>query len=340
MLEDDLINHAVLLRLLRIHDVIAVDILFNAVDRLARVLRQQLVDRRPHAQNFLGVQIDVGGLAPESTHPRLVDQYPRIGKRKAFFGSAANQQNRRDRSCLTHAGCNHVRLHELHRIVNCETRGDRAPRRINVQLNILFGVFRLQEKHLSCCQIGDMVINGCTDENNVLFQEARVNVVRALPSAGLFNNHRNQGRGAVNRIIVVFHVRKVRLYARGRIHLALAAATVLTRAFCASQSTVLSLRSFAFILSSAPCFVKRARIASADSPPWLARCSNSCWSSSSVTSICSSVAMRSTTSSAFTSSLARSSCRRRRLTQSTLTARGSTPCCARERTTRSRRTSI
>ena len=57
---------------------------------------------------------------------------------------------------------------------------------------------------------------------------------------------------------------------------AFAAATVLILAFCASQSSVLSLRSLAFILSSVPCFVKRARIASADSPPWLAICSSSC----------------------------------------------------------------
>jgi len=78
-------------------------------------------------------------------------------------------------------------------------------------------------------------------------------------------------------------------------------------AFCASQSSVLSLRSLAFILSSVPCFVKRARSASADSLLCPATCSSSCVTSSSVTSMFSAVAMWSTISSAFTSSFARSS---------------------------------
>ncbi len=61
----------------------------------------------------------------------------------------------------------------------------------------------------------------------------------------------------------------------------------------ASQSRVLSLRNFDFILSSAPCFVKRARIAAADSPLRSASLASSFSSSSSVTSIFSAVAMRS-----------------------------------------------
>src|SRR5438034_726642 len=76
-----------------------------------------------------------------------------------------------------------------------------------------------------------------------------------------------------------FSLGKCRWHWAGVFHFAsvaaFAAATVLILAFCASQSSVLSLRSLAFILSSVPCFVKRARSASADSPLCPAMCSSS-----------------------------------------------------------------
>src|SRR5258708_6572483 len=290
------------------------------------------------------MQVNVCRLPAQPGHPRLVNQDARVGQRKSLFRRAPGEEARRDGSRLADASRHHVRLHELHRVVNRESRGDRAARRIDVQLNVFFRVFRLQEEHLRRGQVGHVVVNRRPDENDVLLKEPGINVVGSLAAAGLFHHHRYERCAAIVWFVEIFHFGKCRWHLAGVFHFesvaAFAAATVLTLAFCASQSRVLSLRSLAFILSSVPCFVKRARIASADSPPWLAMCSSSWVTSSSVTSMFSAVAMRSMISSAFTSSLARSSCRRRSVTQSRFTARGSTPCAASERTTRSRRTSI
>src|SRR5208282_3756279 len=74
VLVDDLINHAVFLGLLRIHDVIALDVLLDALDGLAGMLGKKLIDGGTHAQNLFGVQVDVGGLSAEAAHPGLMDE--------------------------------------------------------------------------------------------------------------------------------------------------------------------------------------------------------------------------------------------------------------------------
>src|SRR5450631_759302 len=331
MLVNNLVDHPVFLGLLGIHNKIALDVFFNAADRLAAMLRQKFIDHRAHAQDFLGVQIDIGGLAAQTRHPRLVNQDARVGQRKTLFRRAAGKKYGGDGSSLADASGDYVGLDELHGVVNCEARGDGAARRIDVQLNVFFGVFGLKKEHLCGGQVGDVVVNRRANKDDVLFEQPRIDIVSALAAAGLFDHHGYKSGAAIFRIFEVFH---------WLADASAAAAVVLIFAFWANQSRVLSLRNFAFILSSVPCFVKRARIASADSLLWPARCSSSCSTSSSVTSIFSAVAMRSTMSSALTSSLARSSLRFLSETQSIFTARGSTPCCARERTTRSRRTSI
>src|SRR4029077_1845082 len=230
----------------------------------------------------------------------------RIGKGKSLFRSATGQQNCCNRCRLAHTRRHHVRLHKLHGVVDRESRGDRTARRIDVQLNVFFRIFGLQKQHLRRGQIGHMIVNWRPDKNNVLLQEPGINVVRAFAAAGLFPHHRYERCAAIFYFVGIFHLGICRCRLAGVFHFAsvaaFAAATVLILAFCASQSSVLSLRSFALILSSVPCFVKRARIASADSPLWLPMCSSSCVTSVSVTSTFSAVAMRSMISSAFTSS--------------------------------------
>src|SRR5215475_14344012 len=66
VLEDDLVEHPVILGLLGIHDVIALDVFFDSLDGLAGMLGDDLVDGRAHPQDFLGVQVNIGGLAAEA----------------------------------------------------------------------------------------------------------------------------------------------------------------------------------------------------------------------------------------------------------------------------------
>src|SRR6266852_2299661 len=252
VLGDDLVDQAVLLGLNRGHDKVALHVFLNFFDRLAAVLGQKPIDHGAHAQDFLRVDINIGGLAGQTRHPRLVNQDAGVGQRESLFRRARGQQQRGDRSALADTNSHDGGPHELHRVINCHSCRDRAARRIDVQRYVFLRI----------------------------------------------------------------------------------------REFWQSQSRVFSLRILDFILSSAPCLVKFARTAVTDSPLRCAIAATCFSTSSSVTSMFSAVAIRSSRSSAFTSSTARSFWRLRRDTKSTLTARGSTPCEARDRTVRSSRESI
>src|SRR5277367_2031078 len=93
MLINDLVNHAVFFGLFRVHDEIALDISFDAFHALAAMLRQQSIDHGAHAQDLFGVEIDVGSLAAEAGHPRLMDEDACVGQSKTFLGRAARKQD-------------------------------------------------------------------------------------------------------------------------------------------------------------------------------------------------------------------------------------------------------
>src|SRR6267143_1390815 len=71
------VDQAVLLGLTRAHEVVAISVLFDAIERLAGVLLHDLVELCLEAEDFLGVQLDVARLSPEAAGG-LVDHDPRM----------------------------------------------------------------------------------------------------------------------------------------------------------------------------------------------------------------------------------------------------------------------
>src|SRR5579859_193000 len=151
------------------------------------------------------MQIDVGGLAAETREPRLMNQDARVGQGKALFRRATGEKHGRDGGRLSDTGGYDVGFHKLHRVVDSETRGDRTAWRIDIELDVALGIFSLQEEHLSGGQVGDMIVNRCADKDDVLFEEAGVDVVSALAAAGLFNHHGYKRCGAIIGIVEIFH---------------------------------------------------------------------------------------------------------------------------------------
>ncbi len=140
-----------------------------------------------------------------------------MGQGETLFGRAAGQQNRCDGSGLAHTGGDHVGFHELHGVVNRKPRSDGAAGRVDVQLDVPFRIFGLQKKHLRGGQVGHVIVNGRADKNNVLFQQARINIVGPLAAAGLFHHHGDQrGRlrshtrdGEIGRVILFAVIRGI-----------------------------------------------------------------------------------------------------------------------------------
>src|SRR5580692_1577800 len=61
-LADDIINDTVFLPLVGRHDVVPLCIILDALDRLARVQDQDIVDSLPHPEDFAGRNINIGRL--------------------------------------------------------------------------------------------------------------------------------------------------------------------------------------------------------------------------------------------------------------------------------------
>ena len=93
-----------------------------------------------------------------------------------------SEQHGSSRGGLAEAEGRHVGLDELHRVVDREQRSDVATGRVDVEVDVLVGVLRLQEQHLRTHQVRNRVIDWGAEEDDALLQQARVEVVGALAS--------------------------------------------------------------------------------------------------------------------------------------------------------------
>jgi hypothetical protein len=96
-----------------------------------------------------------------------VNQDTRVRQRETLFGSTSGKKDSRNGCRLANAGRDHIRLDELHGVVDRKAGRDRAARRIYVQLNVFLRVLSLEEEHLRGGQVGDMVVNRRADEDDV-----------------------------------------------------------------------------------------------------------------------------------------------------------------------------
>src|ERR1700730_16239444 len=79
---DHIVNNTVFLALIGRHDVVALGIVLDAFDGLARVEDQDFIDALAHAQDLAGRNINIGRLTGQTRHQRLVDDDPGVGQRK------------------------------------------------------------------------------------------------------------------------------------------------------------------------------------------------------------------------------------------------------------------
>src|ERR1700761_3003705 len=189
---DNLVDDAVFLGLLGIHDEVALHIALDAIERLACVLGHQGVGDFTDAKDFASVNVDVGGLTAEASHGRLMDQNARVGKREPLTLCSSEQQERAHAGSLTDAeGCHRV-LDVLHGVIDGEAGSDGTAWRVDVELDVLVWVFARQEQQLCDHKIGYLIVNRRAKKNDVIAQQTRVNVVGTLAATRLLNNHGNQ----------------------------------------------------------------------------------------------------------------------------------------------------
>src|SRR5438552_13449582 len=122
---ENLVHYPVLYRVWRPHEKVAFRVPGDGVDRLGGVLCKNFIQPPPQVQDFLGMDLDVGGLALEPAH-RLVDHDPRVGQAEALVLVAGGEEQRPHAGRLADAERADVGLDELHGVVDRESRRDRA----------------------------------------------------------------------------------------------------------------------------------------------------------------------------------------------------------------------
>ena len=119
-----------------------------------------------------------------------MDQDTRMRQCKSLSVRTGRQEKRSHRCTLSDADRRHIVFDELHRIVDGHSGSDRAARRIYVEVDILFRVFGLKEKKLGYDQIRDLVIDRCSNKNNTVFEQTRIDVEGPFAPRRLLHNHR------------------------------------------------------------------------------------------------------------------------------------------------------
>ena len=143
------------------------------------------------------MNLDVGGLAVRAAE-HLVNHDARVGQGKALALFAGGQKERAHGGGLPQADGRDRALHVLHRVVDGHAGRHRASRRIDVEIDVLVRVLALQKEQLRGDDVGHVVVNRRSEEDDAILQQARIDVVAALAALGLLDDvgHRDVAHGA------------------------------------------------------------------------------------------------------------------------------------------------
>src|SRR6478736_5803343 len=195
---DHLVDDAVLLSFFGRHVVVALHVLRDLVDGLVRVLGDDLLQAPLEADRLLGLDLDVGALALEAAG-YLVDQDLGVRQRRPLSLRAGGEKQRAHRHRDPDTRRRDVRLDELDRVVDRESRVDGAARRVDVDVDVLVRILGFEVDHLRDDEVRDLVVDRRAEEDDPLVEQARVDVEEALPARGLLDDGRNDEiRGRVH----------------------------------------------------------------------------------------------------------------------------------------------
>src|SRR3989344_4454897 len=90
-------------------------------------------------------------------------------KALALFAGRENYRSAGSRQTDTESG--NIRAHMIHGVHDCHSGSYRSAGRIDIKINILFGVFGLKEKELSDDDVGRVIVNWPAQEYDTLPQK-------------------------------------------------------------------------------------------------------------------------------------------------------------------------
>src|SRR5213596_772427 len=197
---DDLVDEPVLDRLLAGEEEVTVGVLLDLLQALPGVLHEDVVHLLAQPDDLARLDVDVGGLALHAAE-RLMDHDAGVREREALALAPRREQPGGHAGRLPDAQGGHLGLDVLHGVVDREAGGHRAPRRVDVHVDVLLRILGLEEEELGDDQVGEVVADRGAQDHDPVAQQARVDVVGPLPAAGLLYHDGNEigvhGRGTL-----------------------------------------------------------------------------------------------------------------------------------------------
>ena len=171
-------------RRLAAQDEVAIEVGADPLGGLAGGGDEDVDHPLAHLDGLAHLDLHVDRLA---LHPavRLVQQHPGVRQRGAHARRAGGEQHAGGRGGLADAGGGDRRAHERHRVVDGEHADHVAARRVDVEVDRLVGVLRLEEQQLGHDEVGDLVVDRRAEEHDPLAEQPRVDVVGTLAAGVL-----------------------------------------------------------------------------------------------------------------------------------------------------------
>ena len=173
---DDLVDEAVLERLVGGEPAVAVGVVLDLLDGLAGVLGDQLEQDLLDVERLLGLDLDVGGRATHA-RGRLVHHDPRVRQGVALALGAGAEQELAHRRGQAHADRGDVVRDVVHGVVDRHAGVHRATGAVDVQEDVGVGVLGGQQQQLGADRVGVLVAHLGAEEDDPLAQQSLVDVV-------------------------------------------------------------------------------------------------------------------------------------------------------------------
>ena len=84
-------------------------------------------------------------------------------------------------------------MHVAHRVVDRESRGNRAARAVDVNADLLVRILAVEEEQLGDHQVGDVIVDLAAEKDDAVAQQSGVDVVGALAARGALDDAGNEG---------------------------------------------------------------------------------------------------------------------------------------------------
>ena len=170
--------------------------------RLAGGFGEYVVESLLEADDFFGLDFNVGGLALEAADVGLVHMHGGVGQAVPLALFAVGEQDGGHAGGGAYADGGDLGVDQPHSVQDGQARGDVAAGAVDVEADVPVAILALQVKELGNDDIGYLVGDGRAEVDDALAEQQGVDVKGALAPGPGFDDHRHDVGGREQRRVV------------------------------------------------------------------------------------------------------------------------------------------